>query len=111
MNRIDKTVNLSFQQKSTGLSLIVVVAATIYYFANMWPMRPIALANDAIPTGYGNLVLSTRLCRKRYWLLVPGVHLSPPRIKGLLRTRPAATLMPYSHWVFLLRLAPFSWKN
>ena len=59
MNHTGNTLKLSFQQKSTGLSLIVVVGATIYYFANMWPMRPIALANDAIPTGYGNLVLST----------------------------------------------------
>lgn len=59
MNRTDNTLNLSFQQKSTGLSLIVVIGATTYYIANMWPMRRIALASDAIPTGYGNLVLST----------------------------------------------------
>lgn len=49
----------SFRQKSTGLSLVIVGSATAYYVANMWPMRPIALANDAIPAGYGGLVLGT----------------------------------------------------
>ncbi|MEZ4592026.1 MAG: hypothetical protein R3D55_12925 [Chloroflexota bacterium] len=51
--------NISFQQKSTALSLIITGSATAYYFANMWPMRPIALANDIIPAGYGSLVLNT----------------------------------------------------
>ncbi|MCA9931145.1 MAG: hypothetical protein KC419_21820, partial [Anaerolineales bacterium] len=51
--------NVSFQQKSTALSLIITGSATAYYFANMWPMRPIALANDIIPAGYGNLLLNT----------------------------------------------------
>lgn len=50
---------LTFQQKSTALSLIIVGSATAYYFANMWPMRPIALATDTIPAGYGSLVLTT----------------------------------------------------
>ncbi|MCC9075671.1 hypothetical protein FKZ61_006030 [Litorilinea aerophila] len=49
----------SFQQKSTGLSLVITASAAAYYIANMWPMRPIALANDAIPAGYGGLVLGT----------------------------------------------------
>lgn len=50
---------ISFQQKSTALSLIITGSATAYYVANMWPMRPIALANDVIPAGYGSLVLTT----------------------------------------------------
>ncbi len=53
------TVNATFQQKSAGLSLVIISSATIYYFVNMWPMRPIALANDVIPEGYGSLVLTT----------------------------------------------------
>ncbi|MCB9420203.1 MAG: hypothetical protein H6667_10375 [Ardenticatenaceae bacterium] len=51
--------NISFQQKSTVLSLIITGSATAYYIANMWPMRPIALANDIIPVGYGSLLLTT----------------------------------------------------
>lgn len=51
--------NISFQQKSTALSLIITGSATAYYIANIWPMRPIALANDIIPAGYGSLVLNT----------------------------------------------------
>lgn len=51
--------NASFQQKSTALSLVITGSATAYYIANMWPMRPIALANDIIPTGYGKLLLTT----------------------------------------------------
>lgn len=34
-------------------------SAAIYYFVNMWPMRPIALADNVIPAGYGSLVLTT----------------------------------------------------
>lgn len=51
--------SISFQQKSTAISLIITGSATAYYFANMWPMRPIALANDIIPAGYGSLLLTT----------------------------------------------------
>ncbi len=51
--------NISFQQKSTALSLLIISSTTAYYIANMWPMRPITLANDIIPAGYGNLVLNT----------------------------------------------------
>ena len=51
--------NISFQQKSTALSLIITGSATAYYIANMWPMRPIALANDIIPAGFGRLLLTT----------------------------------------------------
>ena len=51
--------NISFQQKSTGLSLLIMSSATAYYFANMWPMRPIALENDIIPAEviFNNLAL------------------------------------------------------
>jgi len=51
--------DISFHQKSTALSLIITTSATLYYIANMWPMRPIALANDIIPEGYGSLLLTT----------------------------------------------------
>jgi hypothetical protein len=60
LNRPDNALNnISFQQKSAALSLIITSSATVYYFANMWPMRPIALENDIIPAGYGNLLLTT----------------------------------------------------
>ncbi len=60
MNQPDNALsNISFQQKSTALSLVITSSATTYYFANMWPMRPVALANDIIPAGYGSLVLNT----------------------------------------------------
>ncbi len=61
MKHPSNTLNVSWQQKSTALSLIVTSSAAIYYFVNMWPMRPTALANDVIPEGYGSLVLSTVL--------------------------------------------------
>jgi len=51
--------NISFQQKSAGLSLIITGSVAAYYVANMWPMRPIALANDIIPAGFGTLLLGT----------------------------------------------------
>ena len=53
------TLKVSFHQKGTALSLAVTIGATIYYFVNMWPMQPIAMANNIIPAGYGNLVLDT----------------------------------------------------
>jgi len=59
MNRSNRTLTGSFQQKSAGLSLVIIGSAAIYYVVNMWPMRPIALANDVIPAGYGSLVLTT----------------------------------------------------
>ena len=60
INQPENVLNkLSFQQKSTALSLIITGSATAYYIANMWPMRPIALANDIIPAGYGSLLLTT----------------------------------------------------
>ena len=51
--------NISFHKKSTVLSLVISSSTTAYYIANMWPMRPIALASDSIPAGYGSLVLTT----------------------------------------------------
>lgn len=59
MKHSSPNLHLSFQQKSAGLSLIIVSSAASYYVATMWPMRPIALANDIIPAGYGQLVLTT----------------------------------------------------
>ncbi|MCB1718831.1 MAG: hypothetical protein KDK05_27165 [Candidatus Competibacteraceae bacterium] len=60
LNHPENTLNnMSFQQKSTVLSLVITGSATAYYIANMWPMRPIALANDIIPAGYGSLLLTT----------------------------------------------------
>lgn len=59
INRSRNGINVSFQQKSTALSLVITGSAAIYYFVNMWPMRPVALANDIIPAGYGSLVLGT----------------------------------------------------
>lgn len=60
MNQAENVLStISFQQKSTTLSLIITGSATAYYIANMWPMRPIALANDIIPAGYGSLLLTT----------------------------------------------------
>ena len=52
-------INVSFQQKSAGVSLVIISSVAAYYIAHAWPMRPIALAGTAIPDGYGNLVLST----------------------------------------------------
>ncbi|MCB0009329.1 MAG: hypothetical protein KDE04_22850 [Anaerolineales bacterium] len=60
INRSTTSFNsISFQQKSTGLSLLITSSLAAYYVARMWPMRPIALANDIIPEGYGGLLLST----------------------------------------------------
>jgi hypothetical protein len=51
--------NISFQQKSTALTLIIISIVAMYYFANVWLMLPVALANQAIPAGFGSLVLTT----------------------------------------------------
>ena len=60
INRSTTSFNsISFQQKSTGLSLLITSSLAAYYVARMWPMRPIALANDIIPAGYGSLLLTT----------------------------------------------------
>lgn len=59
MHHSGNTLNASFHQKSDVLSLVIIASATVYYVARMWPMRPVALATDTIPAGYGSLVLST----------------------------------------------------
>ena len=60
MNRSDHGLsNISFQQKSTGLSLVITSSATFYFIAKAWPMRPAAVVSDTIPAGYGGLVLTT----------------------------------------------------
>lgn len=53
------TFNASFQQKSAGLSLVITSSAALYFIARVWPMRPAAVASDAIPAGYGGVVLTT----------------------------------------------------
>ncbi len=55
------TFNASFHQKSAGLSLVIVSSAALYFVARAWPMRPAALSSDALPVGYGGLVLTTLL--------------------------------------------------
>jgi hypothetical protein len=60
MNRSENSLNnISFQQKSTGLSLVITGSAALYFIARAWPMRSAAVANDAIPAGYGGLVITT----------------------------------------------------
>ena len=51
--------NVSFQQKSTALSLVITIGATVYYIVNMWPMRTLSLDNNAMPDGFGTLVIGT----------------------------------------------------
>ncbi len=49
----------SFAQKSTGLSLVIVFSAALYYIVNMWPMRDVAQTTAELPAGFGSLVLTT----------------------------------------------------
>ena len=49
----------SFHQKSAGISLFIIGCTAMYYLALALPMRPIALAGVAIPSGYGRLIFST----------------------------------------------------
>ena len=59
-NRTENNLNnVSFQQKSTGLSLVITSSATLYFITRAWPMRATAVASDAIPAGYGGLVITT----------------------------------------------------
>ena len=51
--------NISFHQKSIGLSLVITSSAAMYYLANMLSMRETALASGILPVGYGSLVLTT----------------------------------------------------
>lgn len=60
INRSNNSLNsISFQQKSAGLSLVITSSAALYFIARVWPMRPAAVASDAIPAGYGGVVLTT----------------------------------------------------
>lgn len=54
-------INLTFQQKSTVVSLIITLFATVYYFTNAWQLQPIAEASGTIPDGFGSLILNTVL--------------------------------------------------
>lgn len=56
-HRSKQSFDLSFQKKSTALSLVIVASAAAYFAANAFPMR--ASATDGIPTGYGALVVGT----------------------------------------------------
>ena len=59
-NRTENNLNnVSFQQKSTGLSLVITSSATLYFITRAWSMRATAVASDAIPAGYGGLVITT----------------------------------------------------
>ena len=55
----DPLSNISFHQKSTALSLVITSSATLYFVARAWPMRATAVATDALPAGYGGLVITT----------------------------------------------------
>lgn len=60
INRSNQSLNgISFRQKSEGLSLVITSSAALYFIARVWPMRPAAVASDAIPAGYGGVVLTT----------------------------------------------------
>lgn len=53
--------SISFQQKSNALSLVITGSVASYFFANSWSMRPAAMANEALPAGFANLVLSVTI--------------------------------------------------
>ncbi len=60
LNRSNNSLNnVSFQQKSAGVSLVITSSAALYFIARVWPMRPAAIASDAIPAGYGWVVITT----------------------------------------------------
>lgn len=60
MNRTHRnTFNASFQQKSTGLSLVITSSAAAYFMARAWVIRPAVQASDTTPVGYGTLVITT----------------------------------------------------
>lgn len=55
-------MNASFQQKSTGVSLVIVLSIAIYYFMNVVGMIQTGAAlqaNTALPTGYWQLAIAT----------------------------------------------------
>lgn len=57
----DGLSTISFRQKSEGLSLVITGSAALYFIARVWPMRPAAVASDALPAGYGGVVFTTLL--------------------------------------------------
>ena len=60
INRSNNSMNnISFQQKSAGVSLVITSSAALYFIARVWPLRPAAVASDAIPVGYGGVVITT----------------------------------------------------
>lgn len=60
INRSNNSLNsISFRQKSEGLSLVITSSTALYFIARVWPMRPAAVASDAIPAGYGGVVFTT----------------------------------------------------
>ena len=60
INRSNNSLeNISFQQKSAGVSLVITSSVALYFIARVWPMRPAAVASDALPAGYGGVVITT----------------------------------------------------
>jgi len=60
INRSNNSMNnISFQQKSAGVSLVITSSVALYFIARVWPMRPAAVASDALPAGYGGVVITT----------------------------------------------------
>ena len=51
--------NISFQQKSAGVSLVITSSVALYFIARVWPMRPAVVASDTLPAGYGGVVITT----------------------------------------------------
>jgi len=60
LNRSNQDMTqMSFQQTSTLLSLIITIGTALYYFVNAWQMQPDSEAIGMIPESYGSLVLNT----------------------------------------------------
>ena len=60
LNRSNQDMTqMSFQQKSTLLSLVITISAALYYFVNAWQLQPDSEAIGMIPDSFGSLVLNT----------------------------------------------------
>lgn len=60
LNRSNQDMTqMSFQQKSTLLSLVITIMAALYYFVNAYPLQPIAEATGTIPEGFTGLIINT----------------------------------------------------
>ena len=57
--KVDTTLQASFQQKSAGVSLGIISITAMYYLAKAWPMHAIAQAGTTNPDGFGGLVITT----------------------------------------------------